>query len=1083
MAAAQPGGGGRRHGSGTSSDDEGGAADTEGLAGASALRPLPLAPSGASTPVSCASLPSGQALAQGAVEVSAGAGATVSFAEVRFWVLPGSETSLRVCKRVLRRGCRRAVSLPASQGGAAEAEGPGLDDSSGLPTCVPRPPTKLKVLLDGVTGLFRPGTLNCITGPSGCGKSTLLLLLCGRASSGVLTGVRAVNGRCMGTSAAFDSLARDVIGFLPQADTLPEHLTARQVLMHARALALAGRRLDAAVEGQKHSAAAVRQSVGLAPAGGAAARGSLLPWCGSGVEALVEWADATLLDLGLGEAGDTTVGGAVTGRRGLSGGQRRRLSLGVVLAREPLVIAADEVSSGLDATSALSVMQTLKRIAVRGRRTVVCVLHQPRSELWDLLDDILVLGKGGRQHFMGRAAGVVPILATKLRRLTAAEDSAIGTAAAAKPAGAAPTRDGDDWAESELQALLKQPDVRRPATYANAGDWVSDAVQELDRLGTAARGRGDPSVWDGSEERRAALIAVRAEVLAARESEVAARGSDRRRRRAATLSLLDVDKALEGPAGPRLLRRSAGRAAVDCARGATSGVAGCLRSACNVSGWHAVADDAIVAFARRWRFYTGEWTTLAGLLAQEAVVALIIALAFVQRAERYTEGPWTDDAYRVAAFVTLCSSYACVASYLHVVPRYFTERPVLLQERGARTMSHAGYTIGVALAELPMAVLESASILGSTYWLVGMNPDPRVALATGCILVLTVAAWQAQMGLLNSLTDSLEAAYTLNFLALGLATIYGGVLVRPSDTPWPFLPAYYGVAPALGFRSMLQSDLQCCYMSVPCETVAVAAGPVVDAVVDSARRDNPGFSALGGRIDTASLLVAACESINITTSAASAFAAVAAGAPAAGQWGSPLLVRTLAPANASVNLGAVYLSQLEILDVVAGDPGGRAGVNGSLIPASDDVFSSLHGMGYDQLTMNVTVLVWVALGFRALQIAAMSLRESCKGRANHVAMGTVLTSLIDGDFERHADTAAGAAAPGSGASVTGAAAPPAGAPPWAAGGGLVASPPLTLRVQRAAVAASPPPPRVAPLPFRASVLNPLAAETRLGTRH
>ncbi len=91
----------------------------------------------------------------------------------------------------------------------------------------------------------------------------------------------------------------------------------------------------------------------------------------------------------------------------ISGGERRRVSLGVALAGAPLCLFLDEPTSGLDSSSALSLFQLLKELAVGGL-TVVAVVHQPRAEVFAATDDLIVLGAGGCMFYSGPS--VSPLL-------------------------------------------------------------------------------------------------------------------------------------------------------------------------------------------------------------------------------------------------------------------------------------------------------------------------------------------------------------------------------------------------------------------------------------------------------------------------------------------------------------------------------------------------------------------------------------------------------------------------------------------------------------------------------------------------
>merc|ERR1719204_1650398 len=88
--------------------------------------------------------------------------------------------------------------------------------------------------------------------------------------------------------------------------------------------------------------------------------------------------------------------------RGISGGEKKRVSIGIELLRNPGVIFLDEPTTGLDSYQALSVMKSLKQLSSSGR-TVICSIHQPRSAIYALTDNICVLTIGGRVVYIGEA--------------------------------------------------------------------------------------------------------------------------------------------------------------------------------------------------------------------------------------------------------------------------------------------------------------------------------------------------------------------------------------------------------------------------------------------------------------------------------------------------------------------------------------------------------------------------------------------------------------------------------------------------------------------------------------------------------
>merc|ERR1712157_594121 len=93
--------------------------------------------------------------------------------------------------------------------------------------------------------------------------------------------------------------------------------------------------------------------------------------------------------------------------RGISGGQRKRVNIGIELVAQPSVLFLDEPTSGLDASSSLAVCVSLKKMCELGMSSIM-VIHQPRFSLFTLFDDVLLLGKGGQTVYLGPSLGVKP---------------------------------------------------------------------------------------------------------------------------------------------------------------------------------------------------------------------------------------------------------------------------------------------------------------------------------------------------------------------------------------------------------------------------------------------------------------------------------------------------------------------------------------------------------------------------------------------------------------------------------------------------------------------------------------------------
>lgn len=102
-------------------------------------------------------------------------------------------------------------------------------------------------------------------------------------------------------------------------------------------------------------------------------------------------AKEVLEQLGLNDCRHTRIGSE--GRRGISGGERKRTSIAIELITNPRMLFLDEPSSGLDSYTAAHVLQTIKQLTAFGR-TVICSIHQPRDKIFRLFDKMLLLAKG-----------------------------------------------------------------------------------------------------------------------------------------------------------------------------------------------------------------------------------------------------------------------------------------------------------------------------------------------------------------------------------------------------------------------------------------------------------------------------------------------------------------------------------------------------------------------------------------------------------------------------------------------------------------------------------------------------------------
>ncbi|KAJ3071441.1 hypothetical protein HDU98_005335 [Podochytrium sp. JEL0797] len=215
-----------------------------------------------------------------------------------------------------------------------------------------------KTILKGVNGTIRSKKLTAIMGPSGCGKTTFMNVLMGKVAR--TSGKLFINEE-EGEMQKY----KKIIGFVPQEDIMLRELSVRENIFHSARVRLP-------------------QS-----------------WSRADVD---KYVDAVLEVLNLSHIQHNIIG--TESERGISGGQSKRVNILIELAGVPLAIFLDEPTSGLDSTAALKVSEILRRVAFLGL-TAVAVIHQPRYEIFQQFNDILMLVSGGKTAYMGPTKRVV----------------------------------------------------------------------------------------------------------------------------------------------------------------------------------------------------------------------------------------------------------------------------------------------------------------------------------------------------------------------------------------------------------------------------------------------------------------------------------------------------------------------------------------------------------------------------------------------------------------------------------------------------------------------------------------------------
>ncbi|KAK4996086.1 FAD-dependent urate hydroxylase [Elasticomyces elasticus] len=217
-------------------------------------------------------------------------------------------------------------------------------------------------VLHDISGSVKPGELLAIMGASGAGKTSLLDLLARKNKRGSPTGNFYVNGEKVA-----DDEFRGVIGFVDQEDTMLPTLTVHETILDSAMLRLP-------------------RDMGLA--------------------SKLQRVEEVERQLGIYGIRDQFIGSEES-VRGISGGEKRRVGIACELVTSPSILFLDEPTSGLDAFNAFNVIESLVTLCKTYNRTVVFTIHQPRSNIVALFDQLILLAKG-RTVYSGPFASCQP---------------------------------------------------------------------------------------------------------------------------------------------------------------------------------------------------------------------------------------------------------------------------------------------------------------------------------------------------------------------------------------------------------------------------------------------------------------------------------------------------------------------------------------------------------------------------------------------------------------------------------------------------------------------------------------------------
>ncbi len=217
-----------------------------------------------------------------------------------------------------------------------------------------KPEIKPKLILDNVYGNVRSGEALAILGGSGAGKTTLLNFL----SKKIETVNLKIEGDILLNNKKVDSeVLRSLSSYVMQDDILEATLTPVEILLFTARLKLTNL-TNEEIERKVYN---------------------------------------MIKKLNLENAKNTKIGNNVI--RGVSGGERKRTSIGVELISDPHIIFLDEPTTGLDSFNAFEVINNICKLAKEDNKLIIFTIHQPSSEIFNLLDKVCILADGRNIYF------------------------------------------------------------------------------------------------------------------------------------------------------------------------------------------------------------------------------------------------------------------------------------------------------------------------------------------------------------------------------------------------------------------------------------------------------------------------------------------------------------------------------------------------------------------------------------------------------------------------------------------------------------------------------------------------------------